>query len=193
MAEFVQALDPAILLQLGTGLAFISTPFAGGPTYNFPLFLFGLYAHESVDAVLALQTFTALLGVSALFDIFWMFTTEQAALMLILTIFVFLLKIPMFLSFGAALRQRGRGNFGGLGVGGNDLNGPPVWSMPGGFSSQGRDGYQSVDEENPPPAPFKMPTPQPAAAPTASVQSLSNLPPLPQASSPAPVSYQAAS
>lgn len=56
--------------------------------------------------------------------------------------------------------------FSGLAVRGGDLSGPTgrycyfslliadldelaVWSMPGGFTSGGRDGYQTVDEERP--------------------------------------------
>jgi len=189
MAELVQALDPGTLLQVEIALSFLTTPFSGGATYNFPLFLFGMYAYENIEAAQSLQTFTTLLGVSALFDVFWMITSQQAALMLMLTIVIFFVKIPMFLSFGAALRQRGRGGFGGLGVGGDNLNGPPIWSMPGGFGSGGD--YQSIDEENPPPAPAKS-TPPPAAHPVSQppVQSLSQAPPQ-QPVAATPNSYQA--
>lgn len=75
------------------------------------------------------------------------------------------------------MRQRG-GQFPGLGT---DIHGPTgklslqsncpqivhaviVWSMPGGFTSGGRDGYQTVDDDTPR-APSKVssvPAPQPA-------------------------------
>lgn len=74
------------------------------------------------------------------------------------------------------MNQRGR-QFPGLGT---DINGPTgeliyklidsqvvdtvtVWSMPGGFTSSGRDGYQTVDEEAPraPPKVTSVPAQQP--------------------------------
>ncbi|KAF8832349.1 hypothetical protein HHX47_DHR1001790 [Lentinula edodes] len=73
--------------------------------------------------------------------------------------------IPTFLAFGLAARQRGA-QFAGLGIRGNDINGPTVWAMPGGFSSTA--GYQNVDDEiSPQPA---TRTVAPPSGPTAPVQ-----------------------
>jgi len=164
MADFIQALDPAKLVLVETALSFISSPFSG-PSYNLPIFLFGTYAQENTEATQSLQTFTGLLGASVLFDLYWMFAVEQGIIIKLITIIVFLLKIPTFLAFGTALRARGSGQFGGLGIGEGNLNGPTVWSMPGGFTSGGNDGgYQTVDEESAPQA-YKQAPAQPAPPP----------------------------
>ncbi|KAL0565595.1 hypothetical protein V5O48_016428 [Marasmius crinis-equi] len=129
------------------------------PPYNLPVFLFGFFAQENSEAFQSLQTFTALLGASAIFDVIWMMRHEQGGFSKVLTVIILLLKIPTFLAFGMSLRQRGAQFGGGLGIRGNDLSGPTVWSMPGGFTSSGRDGYQAMDEERhvesvrPPPGP----------------------------------------
>ncbi|KAF9036961.1 hypothetical protein BDZ89DRAFT_946302 [Hymenopellis radicata] len=159
--EFVQGLDPSKLVLAGTVLSFVIAPFAA-PTYNLPIFLFGSYAQENTEAVASLQTFTGLVGGSLLWDIIWMSTNEQNGFIKFLTILLFFVKIPTFLAFGLAARQRGA-QFGGLGIRGGDLS---VWSMPGGFTSTGRDGYQNMDEEQavappPPRAPVHVQPAQP--------------------------------
>lgn len=72
------------------------------------------------------------------------------------------LQVPTVMAFFAAMQQRG-GQLSGLSFRGGDLNGATgeslyshskdisaellaVWSMPGGFTSGGREGYQTVDE-----------------------------------------------
>ncbi|TFK41149.1 hypothetical protein BDQ12DRAFT_427035 [Crucibulum laeve] len=137
--DFVQGLDPSKLVFGGTALSFALSLFTS-PPYNLAIFLFGTYAQEHTEAVQSLQTFTGLLGASAVFDVIWMIRNEQNG-------FIKVLTIPTFLAFAGSLRQRGA-QFGGLGLGGADLAGPTVWSMPGGFTSSGRDGYQNVDEES---------------------------------------------
>jgi len=172
MADFIQGLDPTKLVQVETALSFLISPFAA-PPYNLAIFLFGTIANglDTTDAVQYLQTFTGLLGVSSLFDVWWMVRNEQNGFVRLLTIILLLLKLPTFLAFASALRQRGA-QFSGLGIRGGDLSGPTVWSMPGGFTSGGRDGYQTVDEETgiskPPhvapatsPTPESLPTPRP--------------------------------
>jgi len=170
--DFIQNLDPNKLLVAETALSFFLSIF-DSPSYNFPLFLFGIYANENAESSQPLQTFTGLLGASALFDIIWMFRNSQTILLRLLTVTLLLLKIPTFLALGSALRQRGS-HFGGLGIRGNDLSGPTIWSMPGGFTSEGRTGYQPLDEEQrnrPPPsrpvASVTQPTAQPPAVPGA--------------------------
>jgi len=156
--DFVQALDPSKLVLFETVLSFILSPFAA-PPYNLAIFLFGTYAQENTEAIQSLQTFTGLVGASIVFDTVWMLKNEQGGLAKFLTLVVLLVKIPTFLAFGIALRQRGAG----LGLRGPDLNGAPVWSMPGGFMSNGREGYQTVDEERavPPSRPTAHVTPVP--------------------------------
>ncbi|KAG2366521.1 hypothetical protein BDR07DRAFT_1274314 [Suillus spraguei] len=162
MADFIQALDPAKLLFAETALAFIISPFTV-PAYNLPIFLFGSYVQESSDAVQSLSLFAGLLPMSIFYDVLWMIRNEQGGFLRFLTIILLLLKIPTTGAFLIAMRQRG-GQFPGLGLG-TDINGPTVWSMPGGFTSGGRDGYQTVDDDTPR-APSKVssaPAPQPAS------------------------------
>jgi len=180
--DYVQGLDPSKLTLALTALSFVLSPFAA-PPYNLPILLFGTLAQqqEGSDSQ-ALQTFTALLGASAIFDVVWMIRNDQSGFIKFLTFILLMLKIPTFVAFGLALRQRG-GQFSGLGIRGGDLGGATVWdSMPGGFGASGNNGYQNVDEERPaqysrPAPPPAMPVPQPtaqapAAAPGASYQTV---------------------
>ncbi|KAJ6509543.1 hypothetical protein C8R47DRAFT_1208697 [Mycena vitilis] len=165
--DFVQNLDPSKLTVGLTALSFIISPFAA-PPYNLPILLFGILAQqqESPDGQ-ALQIFTGLLGGSAVFDVIWMMRNDQDGFIKLLTVLLLLLKLPTFVAFSLALRQRG-GQFSGLGIRGGDLSGATVWdSMPGGLG--GNSGYQNLDEERPaqysrPAPPPSMPVPQPAAA-----------------------------
>ncbi|KAF5311870.1 hypothetical protein D9619_003180 [Psilocybe cf. subviscida] len=140
--DFVQTLDPSKLVLAGTGLSFLLS-IGAVPPYNLPIFLFGFYAGEAPESSQSLQVFTGLLGVSGIFDIIWMIKNGQNGFFKFLTVCLLLLKLPTFLAFANALRQRG-GQFGGLGAG--SLGGPTVWSMPGGFTSGG-EGYQTVDDD----------------------------------------------
>ncbi|KAJ6575122.1 hypothetical protein B0H19DRAFT_1127248 [Mycena capillaripes] len=119
--EFVQGLDPSKLTLGLTALSFIISPFTA-PPYNLPIMLFGtlvVQQQENSDGQ-ALQTFAGLLGASVVFDIIWMIKNEQNGFIKVLTLLLLLLKIPAFVSFGLALRQRG-GQFSGLRS--SDLNG----------------------------------------------------------------------
>lgn len=168
MADFVQGLDAGKLVLAGTVLSFAISPFSA-PPYNLPIFLFGTFAQESNDAVQSLRVFTGCLAVSILYDLIWMFTNGQSVLSKLLTILLFLLKFPTTAVFLFTLRQRGtRFTLG------TDVGGATVWSMPGGFTSMGRDGYQTVDDEprspprvasaaRPNPAAVSQPTLQPGA------------------------------
>lgn len=117
-------------------------------------------------------------------------------------VLTFVAKIPTFLAFGNLLRERRtQHGFGSLNIRGGDVSGPTsaspsihyffhlllsthtlalVWSMPGGFTSGGRDGYQSVGDE---------PAAQPAA-PKPVPASHSVAPPGQPANPVAPGSYQ---
>ncbi|KII94342.1 hypothetical protein PLICRDRAFT_695347 [Plicaturopsis crispa FD-325 SS-3] len=151
MAEFIQALDPAKLVLAETILSFATAPFTA-PPYNLAIFLFGIYAQENAEGYQSLQTFTGLLGASTIFDIIWMSRNSQNGFIKFVTILILILKLPTFFAFASAMRSRGA-QFGGLGDRVSGLAGPTVWSMPGGFTSGGHDGYQNVDEEPPNHAP----------------------------------------
>ncbi|EAU92991.2 hypothetical protein CC1G_06711 [Coprinopsis cinerea okayama7 len=164
--DFIQSLDSSKLTLYGTALSFLlsTTP---ALSYNFPLFLFGTYIQEQNDAVQSLQTFTGLLAASILFDVISFFTIQHTFWTSILTVFLLLLKVPTFLAFTAALRQRGSEL--SLGMGGANIQGATLWAMPGGFTSNSRDGYQPVDDDAfVRPAhqsiPTNPPMPQPAPA-----------------------------
>ncbi|KAH8102664.1 hypothetical protein BXZ70DRAFT_1006572 [Cristinia sonorae] len=146
MAEFIQALDPSKLLLAESVLSFATTPFTA-PLYNFPLFLFGVYAQENQEANDSLKLFSGFTAVSVLFDIIWMSNNTQHWFIRTFTVIIMLLKFPTALACLALLRQRGA-QFSGLGsFRAHDAAGATVWSMPGGFASNGdRDGYQTVDE-----------------------------------------------
>ncbi|KAI9567803.1 hypothetical protein HD554DRAFT_2314505 [Boletus coccyginus] len=175
MADFVQGLDPGKLVLSGAALSFVLSPFAA-PAYNLPIFLFGALVHESSDAVQSLKLFSGVLSASIFSDLVWVFNNDQGGFTKFLFFLLWLLKarwssrlFPTAAAFLATLRQRGS-QFMGLGA---DVSGPTVWSMPGGFTSGGREGYQVVDDEprttsvprGPPPPPkttVVAPTPQPA-------------------------------
>ncbi|KAG7452884.1 uncharacterized protein BT62DRAFT_989911 [Guyanagaster necrorhizus] len=157
--DFVQGLDLSKLLLGGAVLSFAVSAFSA-PFYNFPLFLYGLYGQENTESVSALQNFTCFLAGSLLWDIIWMANHEQNGFIKFLSILLLVLKIPTFGACGLAVRQRGA-TFGGLGLRGSDLSGPTVWSMPGGFTSTGRDDYQNLDEEATVSAPPRVPVAAP--------------------------------
>ncbi|KAH7930978.1 hypothetical protein BV22DRAFT_999261 [Leucogyrophana mollusca] len=184
MADFVQGLDPGKLVFAETVLSFVVCPFTV-PAYNLPIFLFGTYVHESSDAVQSLKTFTGILSVSVIYDIIWMAQNTQNGLLRMFSLIILLLKLPTTAAFLLALRQRGS-QFPGLGT---DISGPTgmtycavikhtlthshhlVWSMPGGFTSTGREGYQTVDDEpRAPPPQVKVHAAPPPPPPTGGTQ-----------------------
>jgi hypothetical protein len=164
--DFIQSLDPTKLILAGTTLSFVMSPFSS-PPYNLAIFLFGIYVSESSEAFLAVQALTVLLGASAITDFIWMLKNNQYGFIKFLTVLLLLLKIPTFFAFGLTIRERrAQHGIGGLGIRGGDINGPTIWSMPGGFTSAPRDGYQTVeDEPTSHPTAVKTPSgPQPALA-----------------------------
>lgn len=54
-ADFAAGLDSTNLVLLQTGLTLV-TAAGKSPVYNFPLFLYGLYAHERADSSESLRT-----------------------------------------------------------------------------------------------------------------------------------------
>lgn len=169
-------LDAAALVLIETSLAFITAPFTS-PTYNFPLFLFGIYATENKESSEPLRLFSALVGLSFLFDLIWLFRHDYNGLIGFIVVIAMLGKIPTFYMILLSLRHRGLAFGSVLGRGGEDqIAGPnTVWQMPGGFTGP-KQGYQNIDEdlETAPGAPSQPPPPPP-----------SNLP------GPSPVSHQA--
>ncbi|KAF8506706.1 hypothetical protein F5888DRAFT_1644641 [Russula emetica] len=110
MADFAQGLDASKLILAETLLSFIITPYTA-PSYNFPLFLFGLYVQESQEAApRLLQVFAGYLGASALFDIIWLIQNHQTVVIRLISILVLLLKVPTFVAFAGTLSSRGISN-----------------------------------------------------------------------------------
>ncbi|KAI0936348.1 hypothetical protein AcW1_000613 [Taiwanofungus camphoratus] len=163
MAEFIQRLDPSKLVLAETALSFAVSAF-DAPKYNLPIFLFGVYAQENSEAVQSLKTFTYLVSASVLYDIIWMYNHKQHWLTGLITVITVILKVPTIFAFVTALNQRG-GQISNLGFRGSDLSGATVWSMPGGFTSAARDGYQTVDE------PADTQTPKPLGTAPSNIQS----------------------
>ncbi|KAG8994647.1 hypothetical protein FRB90_000371 [Tulasnella sp. 427] len=171
------ALDVSALVLIQTSLAFITAPFTS-PTYNFPLFLFGVYASENKESNEPLRLFSALVGLSVLFDFIWLLRHDYNGLIGFVVVIAMIGKIPTFYSILIALRHRGLAFGSVLGRGGDDPiagNANTVWAMPGGFGG-GKPGYQNIDQdlETAPGAPSQPPPPPPT-----------NLP------GPSPVSHQA--
>ncbi|KIO30824.1 hypothetical protein M407DRAFT_242056 [Tulasnella calospora MUT 4182] len=169
-------LDVSALVLIQTSLAFITAPFTS-PTYNFPLFLYGIYAAENKESSEPLRLFSALVGLSVLFDFIWLFRHEYNGLIGFIIVIAMLGKIPTFYSILITLRHRGLtfGSVLGRGVEDPMAAQNTVWSMPGGLGGP-KAGYQNIDEdlETAPGAPSQPPPPPP-----------SNLP------GPSPVSHQA--
>jgi len=150
MADLVQRLDPSKLVLVGAALSFAVSA-SEAPSYNLPIFLFGIYAQENSEVVQSLQAFTYLLAASVLYDLIWMYNYEQYWVFRLITVITTVLKLPAVLAFMMSLQQRGAQ----FSIRGNDLGGATVWSMPGGFTSNVRGGYQNVDE------PVDVQTPKP--------------------------------
>ncbi|EJD47776.1 hypothetical protein AURDEDRAFT_102466 [Auricularia subglabra TFB-10046 SS5] len=162
-ADFAAGLDSTNLVLLQTGLT-LATAAGKSPSYNFPLFLYGLYAHERADSSESLRTFTGMLGASVLLDIIWLASTSGVhGLVKAVVVLVLLLKVPTVWATMNTLRARGD-QFGPLG-----LRTDTVWSMPGGFPTSSAPGaYQTLGgdrdlESSPAPVPAPpMPKPVPA-------------------------------
>src|SRR6266850_3968466 len=90
-------------------------------------------------------------------------------------------EVPTFIAFSGTLNSRG---VSGINLRGSDLGGTTgkspkgsvrsrqfimstVWAMPGGFTSSGREGYQTVESETPIPAANRAPTGNTPSAPGA--------------------------
>ncbi|KAI9512576.1 hypothetical protein F5148DRAFT_973375 [Russula earlei] len=144
MADFVQGLDASKLIFVETVLSFTISPF-NSPAYNLPIFLFGLYVQESQEvAPRSLQAFSGFLGASVIFDIIWFTENGQSVLGRLVSILILVLKVPTFLAFAGTLRTRG---VAGISISGADFGSTTVWAMPGGFTSSGREGYQTVESD----------------------------------------------
>jgi len=169
MTDFARGLDASKLILVEAVLSFVVSPFTA-PAYNLPVFLFGLYVQESQEAShLSLQTFSGLLGASALFDIIWLTQNKQSVLPNLFSILILLLKAPTFLAFAGTLNSRG---VSGINLRGAEFGSTTIWSMPGGFTSGGREsggreGYQVVESETQRPAANHAPSGNPPSAPGA--------------------------
>jgi len=146
MAEFINALDPASLTLLQAGVALVLSPFSF-PSYNLPVFLYGLYTLEKADSFEPLRIFTGFVGTSFFLDIFWFFTetgSNQSGFLRFLTILNLLLKIPTFFALLVSLRRRGDPFGDGLHRRG-PVESSTVWSMPGTYQAAGGDLGESTN------------------------------------------------
>ncbi|KZS92963.1 hypothetical protein SISNIDRAFT_454911 [Sistotremastrum niveocremeum HHB9708] len=154
--DFVNGLDAYSLITTQCGLSFVTSAFVA-PAYNFPIFLFGIYAFER-EATESLRIFSGLTAFSVILDIVWLSKTEEQNWFIkTLTIIILLLKVPTVLASLNALRQKGD-ELGNLGIRRGEFGNGTVWSMPGGLS-QGHGTYQSFGDE----ADVEAARPQPPA------------------------------
>ncbi|KAK4684976.1 hypothetical protein P7C73_g5179, partial [Tremellales sp. Uapishka_1] len=136
--------DPLQLLGTGASIALVVAASRSGSSYNFPLMLFGLVAHEMHSSTTIFRQFLMLLLSSFLFDAFEFLFSPPSGFMYLFFILLFLLKIPIFFSGLARLRERGGDLRIGDGLRGMSMPGAAVggnWSMPGAFGqapSQGQ-------------------------------------------------------
>ncbi|PVG00696.1 hypothetical protein CPB86DRAFT_754144 [Serendipita vermifera] len=128
--DFINALDPASLTLLHSGVAFVCSPFTS-PSYNLPIFLFGIWSLQVTDTYEPLRIFSGFVGTSILFDIIWLSIYEPATLIKVILVLNLLLKIPTFLSLMVALKHRGD-RFGASlpGPGEFPSHTQTVWAMP---------------------------------------------------------------
>ncbi|CAD6582221.1 MAG: hypothetical protein TREMPRED_003239 [Tremellales sp. Tagirdzhanova-0007] len=126
------------LLTAAASLSLITASSITGGNYNFPLMLFGIVAYEMRSSNNPFRQFLSLTVFTAVFDLFALFTHPLSGLITLVTFLLVILKLPIFFSCLAQLRERGgdlqfgQGSFGfqGLGAG----RGPQDWSFPGGFT-----------------------------------------------------------
>jgi len=164
MAELIEHLDSKVLLYVGSGISFINSAFVA-PVYNFPLYLFSIYAYERENNSDSLRYATGMMAVSLVLDFIWLLKTSgQNGFNKAFSIILLVLKAPTVLAMINLLRTRGSGI--GFGETGSLSGGNTIWSMPGGFGSGGG-GYQAVggdrdddiEQARPAPPPRQPPTP----------------------------------
>jgi len=167
MADVLENLDSKVLLYIGCGIAFINSMFNVSTTYNFPLYLFSIYAYERENSNESLKFATGLFTISLVLDFIWLLVTRgQHGFSKALSIILLILKAPTTLALLNHLRTRGAGF--SLGETGSLSAGNTIWTMPGGFGSGGG-GYQAVggdrDDELETGRPAQPRVPQPPRAP----------------------------
>lgn len=142
MADILENLDSKVLLYLGSAISLLNSAFKVAPSYNFPLYLFSIYAYERENSNESLKYATGLFSASLVMDFVWLLVTRgQHGFSKALSIILLILKTPTTLALLNHLRTRGAGF--SLGETGSLSAGNTIWSMPGGFGS-GAGGYQAV-------------------------------------------------
>ncbi|KAK6908007.1 hypothetical protein I203_102008 [Kwoniella mangroviensis CBS 8507] len=146
--------DALSLLTTATSLALVTAGSTTGFGYNFPLMLFGIVAHEMHSTTVPFRQFLSLVLFTGIFDLYSLLFHRYSFFILLFSILLFLIKIPLFFSCLAQLRERGSDlSFGswrmpqGVNLpGGGNWNVP---SMPGGFSSAQPQGQQQQQQQQP--------------------------------------------
>ncbi|CAE6422354.1 unnamed protein product [Rhizoctonia solani] len=133
----LQQLDPNSMVLALTTLSFVTSPFRS-PRYNLPISLFGIYALDKTESNEPLRLFTAMEGISVVFDIVYMWRHDQNGFIKLLTMVLTLGKIPTFLVLLQTLKARGD-QFAHSVSGAAGFQSQTVWSMPGGFRQSGYD------------------------------------------------------
>ncbi|ORY25943.1 hypothetical protein BCR39DRAFT_542675 [Naematelia encephala] len=136
--------DALQLLTTAASLSLITATSVTGATYNFPLMLFGIVAHEMRSSTAPFRQFLVIILFTAIFDLYTLLTHSLHGFVLLISVLLALLKIPIFFTCLVQLRERGgdlrwgQGGFGFQGLGGTAAGGASNWNMPmpGGFGGQ---------------------------------------------------------
>ncbi|ELU41435.1 hypothetical protein AG1IA_04526 [Rhizoctonia solani AG-1 IA] len=129
----LQQLDPNSLTLALTTISFVTSPFEA-PRYNLPIHLFGIYALDKTESNEPLRLFTAMEGVSVLFDIIYMWRHEQNGHMRHR-----LLQIHQTFDHNIDFGKARGDQYAHSISGGGGFQSQTVWSMPGGFRQGGYD------------------------------------------------------
>ncbi|KAK8858733.1 hypothetical protein IAR55_002962 [Kwoniella newhampshirensis] len=137
--------DALQLLTTATSLALVTAGSTTGFSYNFPLMLFGVLAHELRSSTAPFRQFLILILFTGIFDIYALLFHTYSSLILLVSILLAALKVPVFFTCLVQLRERGgdlRWGEGGFGFRNVNLGGNPAsnWTMPmpGGFAGGGQ-------------------------------------------------------
>ncbi|WWD18628.1 hypothetical protein CI109_103081 [Kwoniella shandongensis] len=135
--------DAMQLLTTASSLALVTAAYGTGFSYNFPLLLFGIVAHELRSSTTPLRQFLVLVLFTGLFDIFGLLFRHYGSVIILVSVLLLVfLKVAIFFSCLVQLRERGGdlrfgGGEGGFTFPGNGNAADWNLPMPGGFGGGG--------------------------------------------------------